>query len=326
MEKDKKILITGGAGYIGSHTVHYLVNQGIDPKNIVVVDNLVYGHKSYLPKGVNFVMGDLLDKKIITKIFKDYKIDSVIHFAAYAFVGESMENPGKYFENNIQGGVNLLEVMVARGCLKIVFSSSCAVYGTPKITPISEDQPLAPINPYGESKLMFERILEWYWNIYKVKSVRLRYFNAAGADFGIGESHEPETHLIPLAINAILKRGKSISIFGNNYSTPDGTCIRDYVHVTDLADAHLKALQYLDAKSVGTDFFNIGTGVGISVKEIINLVKTYQPKLAVIEEKRRAGDPPILVADPSKANKILKWKSRYGIIDIISDAWKWHSK
>ncbi|HOX96096.1 MAG TPA: UDP-glucose 4-epimerase GalE [Candidatus Woesebacteria bacterium] len=325
MNNDKKILITGGAGYIGSHTVHYFVNQGIDPKNIVVVDNLIYGHKSYLPKGVVFVKGDLLNKKTVAKIFKEHKIDSVIHFAAYAFVGESMENPGKYFENNIQGGVNLLEAMVANGCKKIVFSSSCAVYGTPKTTPITEDQPNSPINPYGESKLMFEKILEWYWQIYKVNSVRLRYFNAAGAGFEIGESHNPETHLIPLVISAAQKKRKSISIFGNNYSTPDGTCIRDYVHVLDLADAHLKALQYMNKKT-GTNFFNIGTGIGTSVKEIVDKVKKYQSKFAVIKEKQRVGDPPILVADPSKANKILKWKSKYNIDDIIKDAWNWHSR
>ncbi len=322
---NKKILVTGGAGYIGSHTVRYLLEHGYKPEDIIVFDNLVYGHQDFVPEGVTYIKGDLLNKSNIDQVFKDNSIDGVIHFAAYAYVGESMTNPGKYFENNVVGGLNLLEAMILGGCKKIVFSSSCATYGTPSKVPITEDLPTNPINPYGETKLMFEKILTWYWQLHQIKSVRLRYFNAAGAGYGIGEAHEPEPHLIPLVINTALGKRKSVSIYGTDYPTPDGTCIRDYIHVLDLADAHLKALEYLDKSGSTTDFFNIGTGKGTSVREIINEVKKHQPKFEVKEEPVRPGDPAELVADPTKANKILGWKSRYTIENIINDAWSWHS-
>lgn len=324
--REKKLLITGGAGYIGSHTIHYLLENGYQPEDIIVFDNLIYGHYEFLPEKVIFINGDLLDKISIKKVFLENKIDGVIHFAAYAYVGESMTNPGKYFENNIVGGLDLLEAMVAGHCKKIVFSSSCATYGIPAKVPITEDMPTSPINPYGETKLMFEKILEWYWKLHQIKSVRLRYFNAAGAAFSIGESHDPETHLIPLVINTALGRRKSVSIYGTNYPTPDKTCLRDYIHILDLADVHLRALEYLNNDGSTTDFFNIGTGKGTSVGEIINLVKRHQPDFKVVEEKRRPGDPAELVADPTKANRVLGWKSKYSIEDIIESAWEWHIK
>lgn len=321
-----KILITGGAGYIGSHTVHYMTRNGFDTSDIIVFDNLVYGHEENLPRGINFIRGDLLNKSEINKVFEEYKIDAVIHFAAYAFVGESFQNPGKYFENNIMGGINLLEAMVAGDCRKIVFSSSCATYGIQNKGIIVENMHKKPINPYGETKLIFEKILLWYYKIYKIRSVILRYFNAAGASYGIGESHNPETHLIPLVIGAALNKKKSVRIFGTDYPTKDGTCIRDYVHVLDLGDAHLKALEYFDRSNKGTDYFNIATGKGVSVKEIINLVRKYQPNFQVIKSKKREGDPAILIANPTKANTVLGWKSKYNMKRIIKDAWEWHSK
>lgn len=325
-KESRKILVTGGAGYIGSHTVHYLIKNGFRPEDIVVFDNLVYGHREAVPAGVKFVQGNLLNKAEIGPVFIEDSIDGVIHFAAYAFVGESMINPGKYFENNIVGGLNLLEAMLAGGCKRIVFSSTCATYGIPKKSPLTEDMTTTPINPYGETKLMFEKILSWYWEIHQLKSVRLRYFNAAGAAYGLGEEHEPETHLIPLVISAALGKRKSVSIFGADYDTPDGTCIRDYIHVLDLASAHLAALKFLDRPDAGTDFFNIGTGKGASVREVIDEVKKYQQNFTVRQEARRPGDPAELVADPTKAKDILGWQSQYSLPDIIKDAWEYHSK
>lgn len=321
-----KILITGGAGYIGSHTVHYFIKKGIKAKNVVVFDNLVYGSKKNVPKGVVFIKGDLLDKKNIERIFRKYKIDSVIHFAAYAYVGESMDNPGKYFENNILGGINLLEAMKAFNCKKIIFSSTCATYGMPQDIPITEEEKQEPINPYGESKLAFEKILKWYDKIYGIRNVVLRYFNAAGADFGIGERHDPETHLIPLVLEAAKNKNKSIKIFGTNYNTPDGTCIRDYTHVTDLADAHFKALKYLE-KNNESNFFNLGTGKGVSVNEIVKIAKKITNKeIKAIKENRRSGDPAVLVASNKKAIKTLKWRPKNDINNIIKSAWAWHQK
>lgn len=322
--RNEKILITGGAGYIGSHTIHFLLKHGFKKENIIVFDNLIYGHKKFLPAGILLIKGDLNKKSEILKVFRDNHIDTVIHFAALAFVGESFIKPGKYFKNNIQGGINLLEAMRKNNCKKILFSSSCAIYGAAKNGKIPEHKIKRPINPYGESKLMFEKILQWYWKIYKIRSVRLRYFNAAGAAYGIGESHKPETHLIPLIIKAALRKNGSVNIFGTNYPTKDGTCIRDYVHVLDLGNAHLKALEYFDKSNLGTDYFNIATGKGASVKQIIDLVKKYK-NFRVIETKRRDGDPAVLIADPTKANKILGWKNKYGIKRIIKDAWEWHS-
>ena len=322
-----KILITGGAGYIGSHTVHYLISQGIKPSNIFVFDNLVYGHKEFLPSDINFIEGDLLNKNQINSVFEENKIDYVIHFAAYAYVGESMKNPGKYFENNIIGGLNLLEAMLNGGCKKIIFSSTCATYGIPEENPISERCIQKPINPYGESKLMFEKILEWYSKIYNIKSVRLRYFNACGAGFGIGELHDPETHLIPLVLQTAKGFREYISVFGDDYNTKDGTCVRDYIHVIDLADAHYKALTLLDEEYFKTDYFNLGTGVGVSVKNIVETSKKITGiDFGVKIEKRRGGDPDELIANPEKANSLLNWKAKYDIEKVIQDAWDWEKK
>ncbi|MFA6537242.1 MAG: UDP-glucose 4-epimerase GalE [Patescibacteria group bacterium] len=321
-----KILVTGGAGYIGSHTVHYLISRGISPTDIIVFDNLVYGHEKFLPAGVNFIKGDLLDKENIRNIFLNNEIKSVIHFAAYAYVGESMQNPGKYFENNLLAGINLLEAMKSGNCQQIVFSSTCATYGLPKNLPITETEEQKPINPYGESKLMFEKILEWYNQIYGIKSVRLRYFNAAGAGFGIGEEHNPETHLIPLVLQTALGFRKNIAIFGDDYETKDGSCVRDYIHVIDLAEAHFLSLKLMNDNNFQTDFFNLGTGKGVSVKEIITIVKEISGKdFVVLTEPRRAGDPAELVADPSKANKILGWQAKLDIRETIKNAWDWEN-
>lgn len=323
----KKILVTGGAGYIGSHTVKYLLEQNIAPENIIVFDNLVYGHEDVVPAGVIFEKGDLLNKQDIENVFGKHQIDAVIHFAAYAYVGESMTNPFKYFENNIVGGLNLLNSMVKHSCLKIIFSSTCATYGIPEKDPIDEQEKQHPINAYGESKLMFEKILEWFGKIHKVKSIRLRYFNAAGAAYGIGERHDPETHLIPLVLETALGKRESIKLFGDDYITPDGTCIRDYIHVVDLASAHYKALQYLETENIITDYFNLGTGKGTSVQEIINIAKRVTGVDFKVETvDRRPGDPDSLVADPLKANDILGWKAEYDIEKIITSAWKFHSK
>lgn len=320
------ILVTGGAGYIGSHTVHYLIGSGIDPARIVVFDNLVYGHREHLPEGVVFVQGDLCNKNEIVAVFKEFIIESVIHFAAYAYVAESIANPGKYFVNNVGGGLNLLEAMRAGGCRRIVFSSTCATYGMAETGVISESTPQIPINPYGESKLMFERFLVWYQKIYGVQSVALRYFNAAGADFGIGESHDPETHLIPLAIDAALGKRPGLKVFGNDYLTPDGTCVRDFVHVTDLAEAHSLALRYLEGGGE-TAFLNLGTGNGSSVMEVIQLLEKISGRsVPHVFEERREGDPAMLVADNKKAGEVLGWRPRHDFEQIIQSAWKWHDK
>jgi UDP-glucose 4-epimerase len=322
-----KILITGGAGYIGSHTVHYLLSKGIAPSDIVVFDNLVYGHKELVPANVCFIKGDLLDKTEINSVLSDYQMDYVIHFAAYAYVGESMHNPGKYFENNILAGLNLLEAMLKGNCNKIVFSSTCSTYGIPDKNPISEKTPQIPINPYGESKLIFEKILEWYSKIYNIKSVRLRYFNACGAGFGIGEIHSPETHLIPLVLKAAKGTRESISTFGTDYKTKDGTCIRDYIHVIDLAEAHFKAFNLLNNDNFNTDYFNLGTGSGVSVKEIISISKKITGiNIKVLENEKRAGDPDELVANPKKANEILAWTPKFDITASIKSAWDWEKQ
>ena len=320
-----KILITGGAGYIGSHTVHLLISKGIKPEQIIVFDNLCHGHRASLPEGVTFVEGDLLDKQSIASVFSEYSIVSVLHFAAFCYVGESMENPGKYFVNNITGGVNLLDSMAAHDCQKIVFSSTCATFGLSDDEPITELSPRHPINPYGESKLIFERILDWYDHIYDIKSVSLRYFNAAGAGFGIGELHEPETHLIPLVIQTALGQREYLEIFGTDYDTEDGTCVRDYVHVIDLAEAHFMALNYLNhnQNSLGV---NLGTGCGVSVRRIVDIVRVISGgrNIRIIESSRRAGDPTTLVADNIRAKEVLGWHPTRDIHEIIQSAWNWH--
>lgn len=318
----KHILVAGGAGYIGSHTVKELQNQG---NEITVFDNLIYGHKEAV--SCSLVAGDLLNKTEVEKIFQKNKFDAVIHFAAYSQAGESMENPAKYFENNIQGGLNLLEEMRKNDVKHIIFSSTAAVYGFPKNLPVKETDEYKPSSVYGESKLAFERILKWYDEIFGIKSVCLRYFNACGAslDGSIGEDHKPETHIIPIAMQAALGQRKSFNIFGNDYNTPDGTCIRDYIHVLDLAFAHIKALDYLSRENM-RNTFNLGTGRGYSNKEIIDMVKKIAGvDFPVIIGPRRPGDPDAVYADSSKAKSQLNWEAKYSDIEtIIETAWNWH--
>ncbi len=314
----KRILVTGGAGYIGSHTSLLLKEKGYD---VVVVDNLEKGHKESL-NGIKLEIGNLNDEKFLEGIFSSYKIDGVVHFAGYIEVGESMRDPLKYFKNNVCNGINLIKMMIKYGVDKIVFSSSAAVYGSPKEIPIKEDSEKRPTSYYGLSKLMFENILD-ACTVYGIKNICLRYFNAAGAGFGIGEDHNPETHLIPLVLKTALGQRESIKIFGDDYPTKDGTCIRDYIHVVDLAGAHLLALKALENGVTGK--YNVGTGKGYSVKEIIEIAKEVTGKDIKVEiSKRREGDPPILIADPTKIMKELGWKPKFGIRDIIKSAWEWH--
>jgi UDP-glucose 4-epimerase len=319
------ILIVGGAGYVGSHINKLLFENNYET---LIFDNLIYGHKSFVKWG-KFIHGDLNNKDQLRKIFLECNIELVIHCAAFAYVNESVNFPGKYYQNNVSNTINLLEVMVENDCNKLIFSSSCAVYGIPIKIPIDELHPTNPINPYGRSKLMVEQILDDFSRAYNFKYVSLRYFNAAGADFDceIGEYHNPETHLIPLALDAALGKSKSIKIFGNDYETKDGSAIRDYIHVNDLALAHMLAAKYLtrDGKS---DIFNLGNGVGYSVFEILNEIKKItNVNLNNEIGLRREGDPSILISNANKAKKILGWEAIYGDINmIINSAWKWHKK
>ncbi len=318
------VLITGGAGYIGSHVNKELHRKGF---KTIVIDNLINGHKEFVKWG-DFFEVDLLDKNAVEKIFKSVKIDAVMHFAAFAYVGESVKEPKKYYINNVVGTLNLLEVMLRAGVDKFIFSSTCAVYGNPEYVPIDEDHPKNPINPYGKSKLSVEYILEDFSKAYGLKYVSLRYFNAAGADpeAEIGEWHEPETHLIPNILDAAIGVKSYVEVFGVDYDTHDGTCIRDFIHVKDLAEAHIKALMYI-LEGGESSALNLGTGTGHSVREIVNLVEKITGKrIRVKESPRRPGDPPVLVANPSKASRLLNWKAEYGIEDIIRTAWKWHKK
>jgi UDP-glucose 4-epimerase len=316
------ILITGGAGYIGSHCIIDLVRAGYD---CVALDNLSYGHEEAVFTQ-NFCKAELSNIDEIKKVFKKYPIEAVIHFAAFAYVGESVENPQKYYYNNVVNTLNLLNVMLENNVKKIVFSSTCATYGNPEYTPINEKHPQNPINPYGATKLMIEKILQDYDKAYDLKYIILRYFNASGADNGanIGESHNPETHLIPLVLQTALNKRECIKIFGDDYDTPDGTCIRDYIHVNDLASAHRFALEKL-INGGESDFYNLGIGKGYSVKEIIEISEKITGKSinkAFIE--RREGDPPILVADNKKAKEQLGWNPLFTEIeDIIQTAWNW---
>ncbi len=321
--KETYILVTGGAGYIGSHTCKALAAYGYTP---VSYDSLVYGHKAAVKWGP-FERGDLADRKRLSETFHRYEPIAVIHFAAFAYVGESIDNPGKYYVNNVSGTLNLLETMREFTCHKIIFSSTCATFGEPEKLPITESTCQDPINPYGRSKLMIEQILKDYDTAYGIKHVALRYFNAAGADPDgeIGEDHTPETHLVPLAIHAALGRRKNIEIFGTDYDTPDGTAIRDYIHVTDLADAHVKSLKILQ-KHDHSDQFNLGTGIGTSVQEIVDMVaRVSRKKIAVKYGQRRPGDPPALVADAARALKKLHWVPGYSDLEtIVRTAWSWH--
>ena len=319
------ILIAGGAGYIGSHAAKLVAQAGLEP---VVLDNFVYGHK-WAAKWGPLVEGDLADRAFVDRVLTEHKVSAVIHFAAFAYVGESVKNPRKYFHNNVVNTLNLLDAMVDAGVRDIVFSSTCATYGEPSQVPISEEQLQTPVNPYGESKLMVEKILRWYQNAYDLRFAALRYFNAAGADPDgeIGEDHDPETHLIPLAIEAALGRGPELQIFGTDYPTPDGTAVRDYIHVTDLAEAHLLALSKLEKGA--TDLrLNLGTGKGHSVREVLGAVeKISGRKVPAREVGRRPGDPPALVADARRASEILGWKPRYPALEtIVEHALRWHEK
>jgi UDP-glucose 4-epimerase len=320
------ILVTGGAGYIGSHATKVLKESGYE---VIVLDNLVYGHAEIIEDvlGVKLIVGDIGDYQLVSQIFADYPISAVMHFAAYAYVGESTTEPRKYYRNNVVNTLSLLEAMVDASIDKFIFSSTCATYGTPNEVPISETHPQAPINPYGMSKLMVEKILADFDSAYGLKSICLRYFNAAGADPSgqLGEDHSPETHLIPLVLLTALGQRDHISIFGTDYPTPDGTCIRDYIHVLDLADAHLLALKYLQ-KHNQSEIFNLGNGSGFSVKEVIDVAKKISGKdFQVKMEDRRAGDPAALIGGTEKAEKILGWRpTRNNLETIIEDAYKWH--
>ena len=317
------ILICGGAGYIGSH-INKLLNQ--KAYETVVFDNLVYGHREAVKWGT-FIKGDLSCEKDIEAVFRSYQIEAVFHFAAYAYVGESVEEPEKYYYNNVANTLNLLKVMRKYGCDKIIFSSTCATYGEPEAVPIAEDERQDPINPYGTTKWMVERIFRDYAKAYGLRFVVLRYFNAAGADPDgeIGESHSPETHLIPLVLDATAGRRPDIRVFGTDYDTRDGSCIRDYIHVMDLADAHFLALKYLEQEGE-SEFFNLGNTRGTSVLEVIETVKKVTGKeFRVVRVKRRPGDPAILVGSCEKAKRILGWEPQFpNIEEIVSHAWNWH--
>jgi UDP-arabinose 4-epimerase len=318
------VLITGGAGYIGSQTAKFLARSGVTP---VVLDDLSTGHREAVRWGP-FAQGSLGDRDFIRRVLRTYRFDGVIHFAGNAYVDESVVNPRKYFRNNVSNTLNLFDAMQEAGVQNVVFSSSCAVYGVPEQLPISECHPLKPISPYGDSKLFVERILQWYEGAYGLRWIALRYFNAAGADEEgeAGEDHDPETHLIPLAIHAALGRVPQVVIMGTDYPTPDGTAIRDYVHVCDLADAHIRALYYLldGGESLA---LNLGTGRGHSVREVIRTVeKVLGRPVPHINAARRAGDPSSLVADPSGAFEVLHWKPRFSQLnEIVETAWRYSS-
>lgn len=319
------ILVCGGAGYIGSHINKQLNKEGYET---IVFDNLIYGHKEAVKWG-KLVVGDLKNVDEIEAVFKNNQIDAVFHFAAYAYVGESVDHPEKYYYNNVTNTLNLLHVMMKYGCNKIIFSSTCATYGEPEKVPITEDMPQNPINPYGATKLMVERIFQDYHKAYGLQYVVLRYFNAAGADPDgeIGESHNPETHIIPLVLDAASGKRPDIKVFGTDYDTPDGSCIRDYIHVYDLATAHLLALHHLEAGKE-SQFFNLGNEKGTSVLEVVDSVKRVTRRnLKVTLTDRRPGDPAKLVGSSQKAQEVLGWKPIYGDIDVIVEhAWKWHEK
>lgn len=318
------ILVTGGAGYIGSHTCKALAQAGYTP---VAVDNLIYGHP-WAVKWGPLEQGDIRDAAFLDTVFATHRPQAVLHFAAYTYVGESVTDPGKYYDNNVAGTVSLMNAMHRAACPAIIFSSTCAVYGHPEVVPMTEATPKGPINPYGRTKLMIEQVLADFDAAYGTKYAALRYFNAAGAsaDGDIGEEHDPETHLVPLIIEAGMGRREHISIFGTDYPTPDGTAIRDYVHVTDLADAHVRALKHLLAGGDSLEL-NLGTGSGHSVREMIQAVEKAAGKtIPIIETERRAGDPPQLVAHADLARDILGWTCQHSDLDtIVQSAWNWHA-
>ena len=322
------ILVTGGAGYIGSHAVLALKSAGYE---VIILDNLSYGHAELVDQvlKVKLIVGDISDRALLDKIFTTHNITAVMHFAAYIAVGESVTDPAKYYRNNVTGTLTLLEAMVAASIKKFVFSSSCALYGIPKSIPLVEDHPQDPISPYATTKWMVERILSDFDQAYGLHSVCFRYFNAAGADPTglLGEDHTPETHIIPLVLFTALGKRESVSIFGTDYPTRDGTCIRDYIHVTDLAQAHVLGLEYL-LQGGDSAAFNLGNGSGFSVREVIETASEVTGKeIKVVECDRRSGDPPVLVGSSDKARKILGWLPQYpNLNDILAHAWQWHQQ
>ncbi|MBU4534250.1 MAG: UDP-glucose 4-epimerase GalE [Euryarchaeota archaeon] len=319
------ILIVGGAGYIGSHVNKVLNEKGYDT---LILDNFSYGHQELVQWG-EVVEGDLGDGELLDRIFQEYPITGVMHFAAFTYVGESVTHPAKYYHNNTSNTLNLLRSMIKNKVRNFIFSSTCAVYGFPEKIPLTEDHPLDPINPYGRSKLMVEQMLHDFSQAYDFNYISLRYFNAAGCDPEIetGEWHEPETHLIPLILDAARGIRDKVSIFGTDYPTPDGTCIRDYIHVLDLASAHIKAMEYLE-KNNKSQIFNLGNGQGFSVREVIECCRKVTGKnIQAVDEDRRPGDPPVLLGSSKKAKELLDWKVEWvELEDIITSAWKWHEK
>ncbi len=318
------LLVTGGAGYIGSHVVFELLSQG---HRVVVLDNLSQGHRQAVPEDAVLIVADLLDRMAVQAVFSRYRFDAIIHFAANSLVGQSMREPFRYVGDNVVAALNLIETAVSYDVRRFVLSSTCAIFGEPERVPIDEEVTKRPANPYGESKLMIEGVLAWADRVYGMKSACLRYFNAAGAhpEAPIGEDHSPETHLIPIALEAALGQRPHVEIFGNDYPTPDGTCIRDYIHVLDLADAHIRVLDLLRSRSCQ---FNVGIGRGFSVKEVLSSVRRVsgQPVAERIGP-RRPGDPPVLIAAPDRIKAELGWQPRYtDLDDIVATAWAWRSK
>ncbi len=320
------ILVTGGAGYIGSHTVKALKKAGLQP---LIFDNFSTGHHSFI-KGTAAFEGDIRNSEDLARAFAEYPIDGVLHFAGKALVAESIEKPELYYETNLQGGLNLLNAMVKCGAKYLIFSSTCATYGNPAQVPITENHPQNPINPYGESKLAFERAMRWFHHAHGLQYLSLRYFNAAGADAEgeYGEDHDPETHLIPLVLDAAAGRRPEVKIFGTDYPTPDGTCLRDYIHVTDLASAHVVGLQGLIKGRVEAQAINLGTGYGYSVREVIEAARRITGKEFLVREtSRRPGDPPELIAAVDRAKKVLGWTAVHSDLEnIIESAWNWACK
>jgi UDP-glucose 4-epimerase len=314
-----KLLVTGGAGYIGSATAQLLLEAGHE---VVVLDNLSMGHCEAVPDGADFVEADLLDAPAVREVFKKHKPDGALHFAALSLVGESMRDPGKYFGSNVGGAVSLLEAMRAAGTRLIIFSSTAATYGEPDTMPITEETPTVPTNPYGESKLMIEKVLAWYERIHGIRWVALRYFNACGALDELGEDHDPETHLIPLLLLTALGKRQTFTVFGDDYPTPDGTCVRDYIHIRDLARAHTAAL---DERAHGA--YNLGTTTGYSVKQVLEAAeKVVGRPIPHTIGARRPGDPPSLVADHERITRELGWRPECSTLEeIIGSAWAWHS-
>ena len=320
------ILVTGGAGYIGGTVAELLLARG---HSVTVFDNMSHGHPYLVPKSAAFVQGELADRPLIESTLRNGAFDGVLHFAAFIEAGESMQNPAVFFRNNSATTLTLLESMLAAGCKRLVFSSTAALYGEPEVTPIREDAPLRPTNAYGESKLLVEQMLRWFFQVYGFSYASLRYFNVAGAVPGRGEAHKPETHLIPLVLDAAMGRRAAIKVFGQDYPTPDGTAVRDYIHVRDLAGAHLLALEALSSRPEPQRLiYNLGNGVGFSVREIIEAVRKVTGKdFPVTEEPRRAGDPAVLIASSAKIESELGWKPEYTEIEaIIADAWTWHQQ